>query len=106
MGIWVTGTSKVFRQGVEIVLFFDIMLKCFVWCMDEARDQLSGGPQSVGGGMLGMGFRTNMQPQDASAIHGTSPTPPQLSGLDFPEQDFIVSSQPAHPQPDPQKAIS
>lgn len=41
MGIWVTGTSKVFKQGVEIVMFFDIMLRCLVWCMDEAGDQLS-----------------------------------------------------------------
>lgn len=53
-----------------------------------------------------MGFRTNMRPQGASAIHGTSPAPPRLRSLDFPEQDFIVSSQTTHPQPDPQKVIS
>ena len=62
MGIWVTGTSKVFRKGVEIVLFFDIRLRCLVWCMDEAGDQLSIiRRSSKGGGLLGMGFRTNMR---------------------------------------------
>ena len=62
MGIWVTGTSKVFRKGVEIVMFFDIMLRCLVWCMDEAGDQLSIiRRSSKGGGLLGMGFRTNMR---------------------------------------------
>lgn len=82
-GIWVTGTSRVFRQGVEIVMFFDIMLKCLVWCMDEAGDQLSGGPQSGGVGNAGTGLqdkhaatRCISHPWDIP-----HPTPAEWSGL-------------------------
>lgn len=63
--------------------------------MGEAGDQLSGGPQS--GGHAGNGFRTDMWPQDASAIYGTPPPALPLRGLDFPEQDFLVPFQPACP---------
>ena len=94
MGIWVTGTYKVSRQGMEIVRFFDITLRCLASCMGEAEDQLSGGPQS--GGHAGNGFRTDMWPQDADA-DTTFPSPPPLRGLDFPEQDFLVPFQPACP---------
>ena len=113
MGIWVTGTSKVFRKGVEIVMFFDIMLRCLVWCMDEAGDQLSIIRRSSKGGgcwKWASGQTCSHKVHQHGCIHawmhGTSPTPPRLRGLDFPEQDFIVSSHTTHPQPDPQKVIS
>lgn len=37
MGTWFTGTSRVSRQGKEIVRSFDIKLRYFAQCMDEAR---------------------------------------------------------------------
>ena len=53
MGTWLIGTSRVSRQGVGIVRSFDRTLRYLAQCMDEARDQLSGGFQS--GGHVGSG---------------------------------------------------
>lgn len=53
MGTWLIGTSRVSRHGVGIVRSFDRTLRYLAQCMDEARDQLSGGFQS--GGHVGSG---------------------------------------------------
>lgn len=39
MGTWLTGTSRVPRQAVEILRSFDITLRCLEQCMDEAGEQ-------------------------------------------------------------------
>lgn len=41
MGTWLIGTSRVSRQGVEIIRSFDTILRCLKWCMDQrsARGQ-------------------------------------------------------------------
>ena len=62
MGTWLIGTSRVSRQGVEIVRSFDITLRHLAHCMDEARGQKTIDQVFKVGVMLGVVLRTDMGP--------------------------------------------
>lgn len=79
MGTWLTGTSMVSTQGVEIVRSFDITLRYLARGMDEARGQKTNYQVFKVGSMLGIALRTDMWPQEALAIHRT-PSPPATEG--------------------------
>lgn len=80
MGTRLTETSRVSRQGVEIVRSFDyITLRYLAWFLDEARGQKTNYQVFKVGGMLGVGLRTDMWPQEALVIYRT-PSPPAMEG--------------------------
>lgn len=80
MGTWLTGTSRVSRQGVEIIRSFDITLRYLAQCMDEGKGQKINYQEVFKvGGMQGVSLRIDMWPQETLAIHWT-PSPAATEG--------------------------